>query len=136
GRLVDATGKTWCRFAQTASLWQASRVIDLSIELSDCVELPANPWRVYAASRFAWADVTADVRRSLHGCNVPTQLRRFEAPDYLEVVSGNTRTAILTGGLPYHRRSDDRMVDCLLRVAGESETKFQMGIGIDVMRPW
>ena len=45
------------------------------------------------------------------------------------------RTAILTGGLPYHRRSGSRMLDCLLVVAGETRRRFRYGVGLDLPHP-
>ncbi len=45
------------------------------------------------------------------------------------------RTSLLTGGLPYHRRSSMRVIDSLLIVRGESSRRFSLGIGIDVANP-
>jgi alpha-mannosidase len=64
-----------------------------------------------------------------------TKASRLEAPDFLEIETGNQRTALLFGGLPYHRRVGLRMLDTLLIVKGETATHFQLGIGIDMTHP-
>jgi len=53
----------------------------------------------------------------------------------VEIVSGESRTAVLTGGLPYHRVVGDRMLDSLLVVRGERQRKFLLGIGVDLAHP-
>ena len=42
---------------------------------------------------------------------------------------------LLTGGLPFHRRTDERMLDSLLLVRGERSRSFELGIGLDVKYP-
>ena len=59
----------------------------------------------------------------------------MEAPEYIELENGSGRIAILTGGLPYHRRSGDRMLDSLLVVRGETARQFTIGIGVDLTHP-
>jgi alpha-mannosidase len=55
----------------------------------------------------------------------------MEAPLYLEIDGTKQRTAILTGGLPFHRRIDKRRLDTLLIVRGESRRHFRLAIGVD-----
>ena len=45
------------------------------------------------------------------------------------------QTTVLTGGLPYHKRIGDRMLDTLLSVRGEGQKKFHLGLGIDLPQP-
>jgi alpha-mannosidase len=136
-RLLDAQGKQLARLNQSISLWRGSRVVVLEIEIADCsVELPADPWSSYIACRFAWPGDAATLRRSVHSCIIETKSKRLEAPQFVEVAGNNVRTTILTAGLPYHRRSGTRMLDCLLRTRGETSSTFRLGIGIDVPHPW
>jgi alpha-mannosidase len=137
GRLVHPSGKVLAQFMQTVSLWYGARTIELEIELlSVSAELSADPWNSYVAARFAWSSSTVELRRSVHECSVATEARRFEAPLFVEIIDGSARTGILTGGLPYHRRSGDRMLDTLLKVRGESATRFRLGIGINAPHVW
>ncbi len=61
-----------------------------------------------------------------------TKLERIEAPHFVEIRSEPLRTAILCGGLPYHRRIGLRKLDTLLIVQGETAMRFRLGVGIDL----
>jgi alpha-mannosidase len=61
-----------------------------------------------------------------------TELTRFEAPEYLTIENESGSATVLTGGLPYHRRSDDRMLDSLLIVRGETARTFRMAVAVDL----
>jgi alpha-mannosidase len=99
-------------------------------------ELPkADPWNSYYAVRFAWGDATSDLFRSVGQGVATTDAKRVEAPLFFEVRSPQTRTAILTGGLPYHRRVGMRMFDALLVSRGETATSFRLGIAVDCDHP-
>jgi alpha-mannosidase len=67
--------------------------------------------------------------------NQPTELAQLESPLFVDIRSGNLRTTIFGGGLPYHRRIGPRKLDSLLIVRGETARKFRIGIGIDVPNP-
>jgi alpha-mannosidase len=135
GRLMSREGKQLAKFRQTYQLWRGSRVLRLGIHLEPQIEPQPSPWKSYFACRFAWADEAADLYRSMHGCRRVTKTNRLEAPDYVEIEMGSQRTAILSGGLPYHRRVGLRMLDTLLIVKGETATHFQLGIGFDMPHP-
>ena len=135
GRLLDKTGKRLAGFTQTMRLWRGSRVLLLDIQIDPSQQPGSDPWQSYYASRFAWNDATSDVWRGISMGRHPTAARRLEAPHYVELQAGASRTAILTGGLPYHRRSGMRMLDSLLIVRGETARRFQMGIGLDLTYP-
>lgn len=135
GRLVDREGQTVARFVQTLCAWRGSRVLELQIELDTYREPDPDPWNSYYAARFAWGDATAEVYRSLHAIGVPTEATQIEAPLFVELRSEATRTTILTGGLPYHRRYGLRKLDSLLIVRGETARRFRLGIGIDLAHP-
>jgi alpha-mannosidase len=132
GRMVDRQGALQGRFNQRLRLARGSRMLNVDIHLEPLVELPADPWAAYYACRFAWSDETADLVRSLHGTCQPTKIKRLEAPRFIEIHEGQKRTAILTGGLPYHRRVGQRMLDSLLIVHGETCRDFRIAIGLDL----
>ncbi len=137
GRLVDPLGHPVARFTQSTSLWCGSRVIDLQLTISEVADrFDANSWTSYLACRFAWPMADVELRRSVHGCSFTTEANRIEAPEFVEISAGRQRTAILTGGLPFHRRVGSRMLDSLLLVRGETARSFHLGIGIDVPYPW
>jgi alpha-mannosidase len=61
--------------------------------------------------------------------------KKFESPHYIEIADEPATTTILTGGLAFHRRHEDRMLDTLLITRGERGRKFQLGIGVDLQHP-
>ena len=135
GRLLSRDGKQLAQFAQKYQLWRGSRVVWLTIDLQPQVEPLAQAWRSYFACRFAWSDGAANLYRSLHGCRRPTQAKRLETPEFIEIESAPQRMVILTGGLPYHRRIGHRMLDTLLIVKGETARRFRLGVGFDIPHP-
>jgi alpha-mannosidase len=135
GELVDAAGKPLARFRQITSIWAGSPLVRLSIELSDLEEPRADPWNSYYAARFAWGDELAQLWRGVSLARQKTDAGRLEAPEFVDVESGGGTLTILTGGLPYHRRSDPRMLDSLLVVRGETARRFELAIGVDLPYP-
>lgn len=135
GRLTDQYGRKLADFRQTYRLWRGSRVLLLDIELEPHEECSGDPWTCYYAARFAWASEVADLYRSANLTRQPARAKRFESPLYVEIDDAGIHTAILTGGLPFHRRHERRMLDTLLVVAGERCQRFQLGIGVEVKNP-
>ncbi len=135
GRMVDPQGRLRGRFVQRTRVVRGSRLIELDIELDINEPLPNQPWQSYYAARFAWSDETATLRRSVQGASVPTDLAQFEAPEFWEIQTAKTRTTVLTGGLPYHRKVGFRRLDTLLVVAGETQRRFRLAIGVECPSP-
>lgn len=135
GELRNASNDAVAKFRQTYEVWRGSRVLGLKIELEPLIELTGKPWEHYFGSRFVWPNEAASLSRSLNDVQVPARAKRIHAPLMLEVDDGNERTAILTGGYPFHRRTGRRSLDTVLIVAGESQRCFELGIGIDLGNP-
>ncbi|MDH3718979.1 MAG: hypothetical protein OES79_12745, partial [Planctomycetota bacterium] len=135
GHLLDVDGQRIAEFRQTVSLMRTTPALTLEIELQPQVLPTGNPWKNYYATRFAWADPYAEVRRGVAlGSHITTR-QRIEAPHYIELRSGNLRTALLTYGLPYHQRTGPSQLDSLLVVPGETACHFRIGIGVNLARP-
>lgn len=135
GRLMDGRGRKLAGFRQTYRLWRGSRVLLFDVELDPHHECSGDPWNSYYAARFAWANEAAELYRSANLTRQPVKGKRFEGPLYVEIDDAGIHTAILTGGLPFHRRYGARMLDTLLVVAGERCRRFQFGIGVEVKNP-
>jgi|GEM_PF-5777469 len=139
GRLVSRSGKEVGRFRQTTTARRGSRVLqfDIELELTDAQRkaLSTNPWSNYYGVRLAWNDETVDLTRGISSAQVTTDTVAVEAPQFVDMTGNTTRTTILAGGLPYHRRHGLRKMDTLLVVAGETESRFQLGIAIDAPDP-
>ena len=63
------------------------------------------------------------------------EAKRLEAPNYISIDEAEGAITLLTGGLPFHRRTDARMLDSLLIVRGERQRSFEIGIGVNVKNP-
>lgn len=135
GRLLDRGGKTLAAFRQTFRLWRGSRVLQLQIQLEPHIECSHEPWECYYAARFAWANESAELYRAVNQTRQPTSAQRLEAPLYLDILDGEARTTILTGGIPFHRRHGGRQLDTLLIVRGERCRQFELGLGFDLKQP-
>ena len=135
GRLLDADGKKLAGFTQTYRLWRGSRVLHIEVELDPVEEPRADPWNSYYCCRFAWSDELAEIFRTVNETRQPAGEKRFEAPHYFELSSDTSSTTILTGGLAFHRRHEDRMLDTLLIARGERQRKFHLGVGVDLAHP-
>jgi alpha-mannosidase len=135
GRLLDQSGKRLAGFVQTYRIWRGSRVLHVEIELDPAEEPKTDPWNSYYCARLAWADEGAELFRTQHLTRQPCTEKRIESSHYLEIEGEKHRTAILTGGLMFHRRHEHRMLDTLLISRGEGRRKFRLGIGVDLAHP-
>ena len=59
-----------------------------------------------------------------------------ETPDALDITTRTQRTAILFGGLPYHRKHGGRMLDTLLVAGAETCRSFALGVVLDLEHPF
>jgi len=136
GRLLNKKGQKLAEFVQVYRLWRGSRLLELDVELDIDEEPRADPWNSYYCCRFAWADEAAYTYRTINSQRQSVAMRRFESPLYVDMDGAESRTTVLCGGLPYHRRVGGRMLDTLLIVRGERQRKFQLGIGLDLDYPY
>ena len=136
GRLLALNGEVVGEFEQTYQATRGSRVLVVETNLTTVPELMLDdPWDSYYAYRFAFGDESAILRAGSHLQADDVSRRRFEAPMFVEIDCGRKRTAILTGGLPFHRRVTDARLDTLLAVRGMATAKTRIGIGIDLPSP-
>src|SRR5207302_1125282 len=85
--------------------------------------------------RFAWAGELVELFRTGNETRQPVGEKRFESPHYVELADEKSSTTILCGGLTFHRRQENRMLDTLLLSRGERQRSFHLGIGIDLSHP-
>ena len=136
GVIVDQVkGEQLASYRQTVRVWRASPTIEIEIELIEVKVPDGDPWNNYFASRFAWNDSTAAVTRSIYHSAQSFSGERFETSDYVEIASEDERLTIVPHGLPFHRKTGDRMIDSLLVVSGEDQRQFRFTIAIDAPYP-
>ena len=136
GRLMDRAGDVVATYRQTYRLWRGSRLLEVAVELEPQRLPQGDPWREYYALRFAWADESWMVVRTVNDLRQATSARRIEGTHYIELNHVDQRTTIFPNGLPCHRRIGRRMLDSLLIVPGEECRQFSFALGIDVKHPW
>lgn len=107
--------------------------IDLELETEHVPE--GDPWSNYYALRWAWNDSTAVLTRSQVSQPQSFRMQRFEAPEFMEIASESDRTTLLFGGLSFHRKTDDRILDTILIVEGETTRRFRLGVAFDQPYP-
>jgi alpha-mannosidase len=137
GEIVDQDkGDVLAGFRQVISLWRGRPMVDVEIEL-DVKKMPeGDPWSNYYGVRFAWKHESAVLSRSDQHAPRVVNLERIESPEFIEIADNDDRTTILPMGLPFHRKTGNRMLDTLLVVAGETQRKFHFQVMIDVPFPW
>jgi alpha-mannosidase len=135
GRLVDHQGRRLATFRQTFRIVRAIPQLYLTIEIEPEEQPRGDPWNSYYASRLAWADETAELFRTCGLVRQRTSATRIESPHYLDLDLSQGMVTLLTGGLPYHRRSGSRMLDTLLITRGETARRFDLAIALGLKQP-
>lgn len=130
GQLIDGDAAV-ANFKQSIHVARGKRVIDVEIQLDLLVEFTSSI-NHYLCSRLAWKDESARVIANTQETRQQVTSDWFHATNFLEVAQDQNRLAMLTGGLPYHRRTTRRMVDSLLMVAGERQQNFRFGLGVNL----
>lgn len=137
GTILDENQTTLATFTLVFTLVRGSRVLSVSGEIkpSSTLALGSNPWKDYIAARVAISSDTGTTRAIVRDKLHRTSGRRLVAP--LGIVTDETerQTLIASAGLAYHRRVEDRFVDTLLLVAGETSQHFDLHYGFDVTQP-
>ncbi len=143
GSLIDPRqGNRVASFVQRFRLWAGQPILEIEISLKDLdpswLEHVArsDPWSVYLACRWAWPDANSMLRRTVLLTPEMTEADRPETPDALDLSTRTQRTAMLFGGLPFHRKHGSRMLDTLLIAGSETCRSFSMGVVLDLEYPF
>jgi alpha-mannosidase len=143
GRIVDpGQGRTLAAFEQRYRLWTGRPILEVRITLSEVDPAwlePAtrsDPWSSYLACRWAWPDASSMLRRTVLWNPEMTEIDRPETPDAVDITTRTQRTAILFGGLSYHRKPNPRMLDTMLVAGGETCRSFALGVVLDQEYPF
>jgi alpha-mannosidase len=143
GRLKDPrTGKSLAAFVERYRLWAGRSIAEIDISLDDLDRAwleraaAADPWSVYLACRWAWPDPNSMLRRTIFMAPELTEAERPETPDVVDISTRSQRTALLFGGLPYHRKAGARMLDTLLLAGSEAARSFTVWVALDLEYPF
>jgi|GEM_PF-4253131 len=136
GRMLALNGEQLGTFIQRYQVTRGSRVLVIETDITTEPEMFLDdPWDSYYAMRFAFGDESALLRAGTRMQVHDVSRSRFEAPLFVDIDCANSRTTILTGGLPFHRRVNLSQLDTLISVKGEQATTSRVGIGIDLPSP-
>ena len=133
GRLLDPQNhaRVLAEFRQTVRVWRGRPMVEVEFDITPSKPLEGEPWTNYFGVRWAWKNEDAALTKGVLQAAQPVLGERIEAPDYIEIADESQRVAILTSGLPFHRRTGPRMLDTLLLVAGEPTGPRTMRIVLD-----
>ncbi|HKB01811.1 MAG TPA: hypothetical protein VKD90_06305 [Gemmataceae bacterium] len=131
GVIFNEQNEELATFRLRLRAWLSRPVLDVRIELEPRHPPAGYPWHAYYGARFAWRDDRAALLRGVNGLAMPTGHTRPVSPDFVEVKLGRPGTTILTGGLPFHQRQGQRMLDVILVPEGERAKVFDLGLALD-----
>lgn len=134
GRL-EMSGKVVGKFEIDYETWRGSRILEIAIRLRELQPLAdKNPWRSAFVARLAWPTESAILRTFSAGRRHPWASGQAVSPTMIEIDEADYRTHLLTGGLAFHRRTEERFMETLL-TAGSSSVEHRIGIGVDLPHP-
>jgi hypothetical protein len=131
GVILGSDNQALADFRQTFRTWLGRPLLELGIQIRPHRLPQGYPWHVYFGARFAWRDERAALLRGINGTGYVTSHARPETPDFLELRSSRFSTVIFPGGLPFHQRHGERMLDVILVPEGETEQSFELGLAPD-----
>ena len=135
GRLVDAADMLLARFTQTVRLARGLAAAIVDVQLQPERPLAGSAWTSYFASRLAWLDEAATLRRGAQWLGRAVKRERIESPEWVEIATDVGNIVCFPLGLPFHRQAAPTWLDTLLVTAGEEERRFQFAIGLDCNYP-
>jgi len=131
----DHAGEVVGTYLQRTRVVRGRPVVEVDLEISSGKEIEGNPWTNYIGCRFAWKHIEVALTGSMQQGAQAVTGQRIEAPHYLEIADDDFRTTLLMPGMPFHRKTGERMLDMLLLTEGETTRKFQFAIAIDAKYP-
>jgi len=124
------------RFQIDYELWRGSRILEVNIRLYDLAPLAADsPWQSAYVVRLAWPTDAAILRTVTAGQRHLWNTGQAISPTLIEIDEVDYRTHYLTGGLAFHRRTEQRFMETVLAVSGQTEVSQRIGIAVDLPHP-
>jgi alpha-mannosidase len=133
--LLESGGELLATYMQRVRIARGMPAVFVEIDLDPQRMPEGDIWRSYFASRLAWSDEAAAVRRGGHWMSHETGRERIESPEWVQISDGNGTITCFGLGLPYHRRSSPSWLDTLLIVAGEDRRRFHFALSLDEAYP-
>jgi hypothetical protein len=131
GTVLGEKDQVLARYKQRFRAWWGRPVLELRIEITPEQPPAGYPWHAYFAARFAWGDDRVTLVRGVNGMGYITNHTRPETPDFLELRMGQHKTSLFLGGLPFHQRQGQRMLDIILVPEGETTQVFDLALAVE-----
>src|SRR5262249_25513634 len=131
GTVLGEKDQVLARFKQRFRAWWGRPVLELRIEITPEQPPAGYPWHAYFAARFAWGDDRVTLVRGVNGMGYITNHTRPETPDFIELRMGQHKTSLFLGGLPFHQRQGQRMLDIILVPEGETTQVFDLALAVE-----
>jgi alpha-mannosidase len=133
GRLVDQ-GQDVATFEQIFRIARGIPRITIDVEIEPNIKLTSSI-NHYFCNRLAWKNESSDVHANALDTRQYVMTDWFEATNFIEIQQDHNRLTLLTGGLPFHRRTSRRMLDTVLVVGNESQRRFKMALEVNQRYP-
>jgi hypothetical protein len=133
---LEMDGRRVGKFEIDYEVWRGSRIIEVNIRLSELAPLASdNPWQSAYILRLAWPTESAILRTYSGTSRHNWSNGRAVTPSLIEIDEVDYRTHYLPGGLPFHRRNEERFLETILAVQGETRAEHRIGVAVDLPHP-
>lgn len=133
GRLV-AGEQTLADYSQTVRVTRGINRIEIkghvNLRESICESPTAASINHYVCSRLAWKSEAARILSNVLDSQMQVSSEWFHGTQYITIKDESSVT-LLTGGLPFHRRPNRRMLDSVLMIGNESIGEYSFALDID-----
>ena len=124
-------GEEVAEFKQTFRLFRGQRHLEIEIELTPKVALPASA-STWFSSQLAWQDESCSIHAACQLAKFETVDPQIQSPNFVQISMADYSLTLLAGGLPAHRRTARCKLDTMLIVGNEQKRNFRIGIGVNI----
>lgn len=136
--LIRATGTCLLRGERTAEfeidyeLLRGQRVLRVDVRMQSLVALSGSPWISGYVLRSAWPNEASVISTRSCASRQAFPSGKAIATEWIEIDEVEYRTYLLTAGLPFHQRVEQRFLETLLGSGTGGKLQRKFGIGIDL----
>ncbi len=133
---LDLDGRRVAKFEIDYEVWRGSRIVEVNIRLTDLAPLASdNPWQSAYILRMAWPTEAAILRTYAGGVRQAWSGGRAITSTLVEIDEVDYRTHYLPAGLAFHRRTEERFLETILAVQGDTQVSHRIGVAVDLPHP-
>lgn len=139
--LIRATGTCQFQGQRTASfeidyeLFRGGRVLNIDLRLTSTTGLSGSPWASAYILRTAWPSESSVINTRSCSSRQAFPSGKAIATEWIEIDDVEYRTYLLTAGLPFHQRVEERFLETVLGLGTAGAIHRKFGLGIDLPNP-